>query len=420
MEVWWIVYLVAAAAALAQAGMLALQTWEHRRFTYRRAHTEKSEGRKRRVAVIAPCKGVDTELAENLEALFDQDFPNHDLLFVVESRDDPACPVIQQLIEAHPANSARLVVAGLAVDCGQKIHNLRTGVEALNPEVDVLVFVDSDARPRRDWLLQLTRRLGPFGMQASSSYRWFAGLRNTLANLVLESLDHSLVPLSCPGRGYLVWGGSWAIRRDLYDKVGLHEAWRTAISDDMIAFRVLRQHGVHVEFEPLAIVASPVDVSWRQMFEFVRRQFVIIRWHVPRWWLAGVLMATASQAFFWTSVALAIVLATGGNVWAWLPSGVAGILYAAQIYRAVQRQAAAAEYVPDWHRQAIVPRLFDMFCHPLAAAVNVAALLASGWGRTLAWRGIRYALGRDGTLQIVSRSMPIAPSAESSMQRRAA
>lgn len=420
MDVWWIVYLVAAAGALAQAWMLALQTWEHRRFTYRRAHTPKTEGRKRRVAVIAPCKGVDAELTENLAALFAQDFPSHDLVFVVESRDDPACPLIERLIDEHPANSARLVVAGAAVDCGQKIHNLRAAVESLGPEVDVLVFVDSDARPRRDWLLQLTRRIGPLGMQATSSYRWFAALRNTLPNLLLESLDHSLVPLSCPGRGYLVWGGSWAIRRELYDKVGLHEAWRTAISDDMVAFRVLRQAGVHVEFEPMAIVASPVDVSWRQLFEFVRRQFVIIRWHAPRWWLIGVVLATASQAFFWTSVVLAVVLAVRGSAWGWLPGGMAGILYAAQIYRAVQRQAAAAEYVPEWHRQAIVPRLFDMFCHPLAAALNVAALVASAWGRTLSWRGICYAFGPDGTLRIVSRSAPVAPACVAGQQRRAA
>ncbi len=402
MEVWLALYLITATAALGQAVLLLLQTWEHRRFSYGRAVTPKAEGRKHRIAVIAPCKGLDTELTGNLAALFQQDFPSYELILVVDSRQDPAYALIERLILEHHQTSAQVVVSGPATTCGQKVHNLRAAVEALGPEVDVLAFVDSDARPRRDWLRQLTRRIGPKGMAAASSYRWFVPLRPTLPNLLLASLDHSLVPLSCPGRGYLVWGGSWAIRRDVYERVGLHAAWQTALSDDMVAWRILSAAGVHIEFEPMAIVASPLDMDWHQMFAFLRRQLVIIRWNVPGWWLLGVLISAANQFFFWSNAVVALVLLVRGSVWSWLPGGVVGLLYLAQFGRAWLWQWAAAYYLPDRQQQLTASRRFDLVCHPLAAALNLIGLLASAWGRTLLWRGIRYAQPGGGTLQVIS------------------
>jgi hypothetical protein len=417
MEVWLVLYLVATAAASGQALLLLMQTWEHRRFTHGRAVTTKAEGRKRRIAVIAPCKSLDAELADNLAALFQQDFPSYELIFVVDSRQDPAVALIERLILDHPQISARVVVSGPATACGQKVHNLRAAVETLGPGVDVLAFVDSDARPRRDWLRQLTRRIGPKGMEAASSYRWFVPLRPTLPNLMLASLDHSLVPLSCPGRDYLLWGGSWAIRRDVYERVGLHAAWQTALSDDMVARRVLTAAAVHIEFEPMAIVASPLNFDWPQMFAFLRRQFVIIRWNVPGWWLLGVLFSASNQFFFWSSAAAALVMALRGDAWSWLPGGVVGTLYLAHVARAWLRQSAAAYFLPDWQQQLTASRRFDIMCHPVAAALNLGGLLASAWGRSLQWRGIRYAQRSDGTLQVIS---PLQPDAENSPQRRAA
>ena len=38
---------------------------------------------------------------------------------------------------------------------------------------------------------------------------------------------------------YMVWGGSWAIRRDIFDQIGLHRAWEGTLSDDLVASREL-------------------------------------------------------------------------------------------------------------------------------------------------------------------------------------
>ena len=417
MHVWATLYFIAAALALGSALLLLMQTCEHRRFSRSRAITPKPEGRKRRIAVIAPCKGLDADLAENLTALLEQDYPSYEVTFVVDSRQDPAHALIDNLIARHPRTSARLVVSGPATHCGQKIHNLRAAIETLGPDVDVLAFVDSDARPRRDWLRQLTRRIGPHGMEAATSYRWFAPLRPTLPNLLLASLDHSLVPLGSPGRHRLVWGGSWAIRRDVYQRVELHDAWKTALSDDMVAARVLSAAGIHVEFEPMAIVASPLDLDWRQMLAFLRRQFVIIRWNSPQWWLLGLLLSAFHQTFFWSCAAAAIALGTRGDSRGWLPAGIVGMLYWLHVARAWARQSAAEFYLPDWQRRLAASRRFDLWCHPLAAALGFGGLMGSAWGRSMVWRGIRYSRRSDGDLQVVA---PEKSNAEDGQRRRAA
>src|SRR6476619_2131519 len=58
--------------------------------------------------VIAPCKGMDSGLKENLAALLEQDYPAYEVIFVVDSEDDPAAAVIKDLIAG--CEHARLIV----------------------------------------------------------------------------------------------------------------------------------------------------------------------------------------------------------------------------------------------------------------------------------------------------------------------
>ena len=78
-------------------------------------------------AVIAPCKGVDEGMAENFAALLAQDYPEYEIVFVVDDPQDPAGRVIEEEWEQSDKH-VKLVVAPKAVDAGQKVENLREGV----------------------------------------------------------------------------------------------------------------------------------------------------------------------------------------------------------------------------------------------------------------------------------------------------
>jgi hypothetical protein len=104
-----------------------------------------------------------------------------------------------------------------------------------------------------------------------------------------------------------------------------------------------------------------------------------------------------------------LALLARGSAACWLPCVVACWLYYTHYARAGYWQAAAAYFAPHWQEQLAASRRFERVCHPLAATLNVIGLCSSAWGRTLVWRGIRYAWLPDGTLKVVSQRREAAP-----------
>src|SRR6188768_2942693 len=58
------------------------------------------------VTVIAPCRGIDANLDKNLQTLFDLDYPDYEIVFVVDDESDPAFSMIDS-ISRKPANDRR-------------------------------------------------------------------------------------------------------------------------------------------------------------------------------------------------------------------------------------------------------------------------------------------------------------------------
>ena len=138
-------YLVLVGLATAQAALMALQAWEHHRFARSRLRTLDRVHQSGRAIVFAPCKGVDVDIEENLGRLFHQDYHDYEIAFIVESESDPACPTIRRLMAENARVASRLVIAGRADDSGQKVHNLCVATGEVGPNIEFLVFVDSDA-----------------------------------------------------------------------------------------------------------------------------------------------------------------------------------------------------------------------------------------------------------------------------------
>ena len=59
------------------------------------------------VSVIAPCRGLDEGLEQNLTALIEQDYPAYEVLFVVDDEMDEAVPVISELLNRGGAETER-------------------------------------------------------------------------------------------------------------------------------------------------------------------------------------------------------------------------------------------------------------------------------------------------------------------------
>jgi cellulose synthase/poly-beta-1,6-N-acetylglucosamine synthase-like glycosyltransferase len=403
MELGWLAaYLVLLLSAVAQALLLGLHTWEHRRYARSCIRRVGSLGARGHVAMFAPCKGLDVDLEENLRGLFRQDYDDYELVFIVESEEDAACPAIRRVMAEHPSVPSRLVVAGRATTEGQKVHNLRVATADLPPMIRYLAFVDSDACPRPEWLrslvAMLTTRTG-----AVTGYRWFVPVRPSIGNYLVYSMNCDVMTLLSRSSYHLIWGGSWGIRRDLFDSIGLHDAWQGVLSDDLVASRTLRRAGLSVRFEPACVVPSPLDYSLTEMFGFIRRQYLMTRLYTPNWLTLALAAATFSNLVWIASIA-AVAAAIGWDVMpASVPIGGSLAFYLLGVVRRAMRQDLIRTYFPDRLDCLRRARRFDIWAGPLVGLVDWLAIVGSLLGRNVRWRGIRYRISTEGTVESLER-----------------
>lgn len=267
------------------------------------------------VTVIAPCRGLDEDLEANLSALFRQNFPAYEILFVVDAETDESVPVIEKLIgrregivsdgridedksqkiPVHPVipvnfPSASLIVAGAADGCAQKVHNLREAVLRVSDESEIFVFVDSDARPAENWLRHLIAPLKNEKIGAATAYRWFISPKMTFASELRSVWNASIASaLGANQQNNFCWGGSMAVRRETFEKIDMRERWRGVLSDDFALTRALKEAGLPICFVPQALAASVESCTWRECFEFTTRQMKITRVYSPGLWIQALI-----------------------------------------------------------------------------------------------------------------------------------
>ncbi|TBU63739.1 glycosyltransferase like family 2-domain-containing protein [Dichomitus squalens] len=112
------------------------------------------------VSILRPLKGLDTNLYENLESTFIQEYPNYEIFFCVDDEDDQALSVVRDLMAKYPHVNARIAIGrGLTVGVNPKVNNLMTGYrEAAH---DILWVLDSNVMVDRGTLARAVDILSP-------------------------------------------------------------------------------------------------------------------------------------------------------------------------------------------------------------------------------------------------------------------
>ena len=404
MDAYWVAaYLILAGLGIVGSLLLGVQTWEHRRYVRSCMRGMPQRQPTGRVALFAPCKGLDLDFEANIRAILRQDYDDYEVTFIVENSDDPAYPVIRRAMAEHPWVSTRVIVAGRATDSGQKVHNLRVATQHLSARIQYLAFVDSDARPRPEWLRALVLRLEQPDLGAVTGYRWFTPERPTVANALVYSMNCDVISLLTRSSHHLIWGGSWAIRRDVFDAIGLRNAWKGTLSDDLVASRLMRQSRLEVRFEPVCVVASPLDVSLGNAMSFIRRQYLVARLYTFDWWLLSLLASTFSTVIWLGNLGVLVWGLLTGSPSPWIPIAVSAVLYSITVYRGSLRQDLVRTYFPHWEQASRRIRGFDIWANPLVEFAHWIGVLSAGVGRYVNWRGIRYRVVPGGQVRKIIR-----------------
>ena len=362
-----------------------------------------------RATVVVPCRGVDQGLGDNIAALFRQDYPEYEIVFAADSAADPALEVAgdlsAQLTQEWPAaRRVRAVVAGRAQGRGQKVHNLIAAVRAADPSSEVLVFVDTDARPRRDWLRSLVAPLADERAGAAPGYRWFVPTGNGLAPHLRSVWNASIASaLGSNGRRNFCWGGSTAIRRATFDQLDVLGEWRGALSDDFALTRAVRRAGLSIRFVPRCLTASHGDCGAAGLFEFTTRQLKITRVYAPHLWRVVLVSNLLFTAVFFGGLALVAARLVAGLSSA-APLALIAAIFIAGSLKAALRLRAVSLALGDG-----APRASDWLAHlalwPLASALFAWNALAAAASRRITWRGIGYELKSPAETVVLDKTM---------------
>jgi hypothetical protein len=250
------------------------------------------------------------------------------------------------------------------------------------------------------------------GLGAVTGYRWFTPSRPSVANALVYSMNCDVLSLLTRSSHYLIWGGSWAIRRDVFESLDLHNAWKGTLSDDLVASRLMRKSRLEVRFEPGCVVASPLDESLGRAMSFIRRQYLVARLYTFDWWLFSMLAATFSNLVWLGNLGVLALGLLGGSPSPWIPLAVSGVLYLVTVYRGALRQNLVKTYFPHWNKTSRRIRGFDIWANPLVEFAHWIGVFSAAVGRYINWRGIRYCVAPGGQVRKIIRADGELPAVE--------
>jgi ceramide glucosyltransferase len=343
-----------------------------------------------RTAVLCSCKGLEPGLERNLTALTEFDHQNYETFFVLASESDPACAIVKR-VAASARTKAHVVIAEKPEGCGEKVNNLRIAIEQLPADFEFLAFADSDGRPGKSWLKKLVAPLADARVGATTTMRWMIPNRNNLATFLLAAWNAPIVTMLNEKGKNFCWGGGMAIRRGVFDQIGVAEDWKNSVSDDYSMTRALQRASRPIVFLPECLTLSYVETDFADLLEFTSRQILITRVYAQEIWAFGL----ATHLLYCVTLLLGLFL-TLGDLIATLPSfhhaALTFLPVLLGLIRSSLRVAGVTEVLPGARSQIMdrswVYILLTIFV-PFLYLVNFATSLIT---RKVKWRNISYEL----------------------------
>ena len=354
------------------------------------------------VSVIAPSRGLEDGLEENLLTLLKQDYPAYEVLFVFDRENDPAIEILNKL--QHGQIPTKTIIAGPATESGQKVHNLRVAVERVDQQSEVFVFVDTDARPGKLWLKQLVAPLVDEHLGASSGYRWFVPDHGGIASRLRSVWNASVASaLGSETSRNFCWGGSTAIRRSVFEQLRIRERWRGSVSDDFTVTTVMKEAKLPIHFTPNCLVASIGDCSVHELLEFSTRQIKITRVYAPQLWKPLLLGSALFVIVFFGGILLLAVQILTGRSFILLVS-VLSVLFLLGALKGFIRWRVIGIPLAAYRQKLRRDMLAHICLWPFASLLYLINAITAGFSQRISWRGITYELKSANEAVIIGRS----------------
>jgi cellulose synthase/poly-beta-1,6-N-acetylglucosamine synthase-like glycosyltransferase len=337
-----------------------------------------------KTVIIFPVKGASHNLEKNLKAIMSQNYKgNYDVIFSVESKEDPAYDVINNFIKDY--DNASIVVSGKATHSAQKNHNVIKAMENSPDDVEVYAFCDADHKTEPDWLSTLIRTLSLPDIEVATFFRENTPKSDTLGNKIYTILINGMYYFHTLINN--VWGGAFAIKKETIKKYDIDKAWQRKTSHD----NAVTESGVKVVCNPFYTVKDDqVDSSVKEMAKWYQRQMTNLKYTMTGVWLGGVSMIIVQVIAVIMLPLLVILTITNINYIYYLIPLVIYILYALYFvgYLMAKRNI-------DKHPITYGYYMFLFF------SVVAYAFITSIFKRNIVWAGKRYNFDNEGKIESI-------------------
>lgn len=256
------------------------------------------------VSNLKPIHGLDPGAYENFESFCRQDYPEYEIVFCVDGRDDPVLPVIDKLIRDFPDRQIRVLFGSGRVATNDKVAKLaRMAGEA---KYEVVVISDSDVRVRPDYLRSVVAPLADSKVGAVTCFYLpedeptFADRLQSMG-MFSDFYAGILVAWQLDGVKFAL-GPTIATTRTRLAEFGGYEALENRPADDLLVGRLIAEQGHEVELLRYSVLAVADYASMSDLIHKRLRWIVVMR-HMRPWGHLGLLL---TQGLPWSLAAIAV------------------------------------------------------------------------------------------------------------------
>ncbi len=328
------------------------------------------------VSILKPLSGLDDGLHENLRGFFVQEYAKFEILLAVRHNWDPAVAVVRELMAEFPGVDAKLIVTGEAPYANAKVFSLKCMLD--EAKYPLVAMSDSDIRVGPDFCHKIAAEFEDTRLDlVTCPYRAIAGSSfwSRLEALGMNTDFHAGVftAVLLEGAKFAV-GPTIVARRRVLDALGGIEQVKDYLAEDFMLGKIAAERGFGVHL-------SSYVIEHRIGSEPMRKNFA----HRLRWARSTRRSRPAGYVgeFFTHPLPIAVLICL------WIPQAWPLLAVTAVL------RAALAWLVSERVLGAKVPWLLL----PLQDVLGLLFWFAGFFGNSIHWRGRRYTLNRDGTVE---------------------
>jgi len=357
-----------------------------------------------KTALVLCLRGADPFLPQCIHRLLNQNYPDYALRIVVDSCQDPAWEIVNQLVEDYPKTKVRVdVLACQLSTCSLKCSSLVQAISELNDDFEVVALVDADTIVHSNWLRELVTPLNDSKVDGTTGNRWYLPSGKYWGTTIRYLWNAASVPQMYFYN--ICWGGSLAIKTEVFRQTGLLSKWEKAFCEDTMLFQVLRHQRKKIKFVPSLMMLNREECTLSSFFGWSKRQLLNTRLYHPFWWLIVFYSGAMTLLPVWAGMQLEIAILK--EKWSYVGylgcANAINLLSLPILLTIIHNQVgkviqARGEKLPLFSVSKIFKILITI---PFVQIISGISLVFSMRMRRVKWRGVTYKINGSWNIQLL-------------------